>query len=655
LGHHVSLDITTFAAALAVVTLAVLCPRPRRTGNPGPGASNVPAKRNAFSMDHPIVITFLIFAVIAFMSLAAEVLKPLALALLLSFALAPITRMLERRGLPRALSVILTVLLMFAALGLLGYQVGRQFTELTKNLPTYRGNILKKAQYFQAKKSGDKEGIFDRWTNVAREVSQALEPPKVQKGVMNVNVVSAPSFRERLQTAVGPTLEGLGVGVFVLILVLFLLMNREDLSDRVIRLAGQRRVSQTTKTMEEVGQRISRYLTMFATVNSAIGLVVGLGLWAIGVPLSVLWGVLAALLRFIPYVGPATAFVLPLVFSIASFPGWREPLMVVGLFAAMETLANTFLEPVIYGKTTGVSAFGLLVAAMFWTWLWGAPGLLLSTPMTVCLAVLGKYVPGLGAFATLLGEELPLEPDVRFYQRLLAMDQDGADAIIADELKKRPRAEVFDAILIPTLSWVERDRAHDSIDDRERAFVWRVIGDLLDDLEESPEIALDTLAPTSTDGAQHPAFERPAAPPPVRIVGVASNDHGDVLALRMLALLLTPSRRPIEILSPFESPLKLVERPAEVEPHLIVLSHLPPGGLTRARYLVRRLRARFAETPILVGRWGVASDPEELAQRLTSVGASQVVFRLPEARDRILQRVLPAREPNTAPLATSPA
>ena len=300
-----------------------------------------------------------------------------------------------------------------------------------------------------------------------------------------------PSFRQRLETTVGPYIESLGVGSFVLILVLFMLMNREDVSDRLVRLFGQRRVSLTTKTMEEVGQRISRFLAVMVMLNSSFGLIIGLGLWAIGVPYAILWGFLAGTLRFIPYVGAAISFVLPLIFSIAFFEGWREPILVFALFAVIETVANSFLEPIIYGKTTGVSALGLLVAAMFWTWLWGGLGLLLSTPLTVCLAVLGKYVPGLRFFATMLGEEPALEPGVRFYQRLLAMDQDGATAIIEEAMKKQHRIEIFEEYLIPTLARCERDRMQEDIDEREQVFIWRVIGDLLDDLAETPELTLE--------------------------------------------------------------------------------------------------------------------------------------------------------------------
>jgi predicted PurR-regulated permease PerM len=606
----------------------------------------VASRRNAVRMDHPIIITFLIIAVVASMSLAAEVLKPLALAVLLSFALSPLAGLLERRGLPRALSVVLSVVLVLGALGGVGYVVQRQLTSLALNLDQYKGNIENKLTILKPKH----ETALSKADEVAKDLNKKLfaEPGKPES-IQDVRVVQQPSFRERLQSAVGPYLEAAGVGSFVLILVLFILLNREDLADRIVRLMGLSRISVTTRTMEEVGQRVSRYLATFAAVNSAMGLVVGLGLWAIGLPYAVLWGFLMATLRFIPYVGPALAFALPMLFSIAYFPGqdWVHPLLVAGLYGALETAANTFVEPVIYGKTTGVSALGLLVAAMFWTWLWGALGLLLSTPLTVCLAVLGKYVPSLHAFATLLGEEPALEADARFYQRLLATDQDGANEVIDEALKKQPRSAVFDQVLIPALSRAERDDARGEIDEREQAFVWRVVGDILDDLEGTPDLSLEALAPAAVEG---PA----PAPSQARVVGLAANDTADALALRMLALLLAPSGVAIEVVADADTPLALADAVAEHEPALVVLSHLPPVGLTSARYLVRRLKARLPELTILVGRWGEGGDTDGVAERLTAMGASAVAFSVADARDRVLAAVgVKKEEPKEGVLAAA--
>jgi predicted PurR-regulated permease PerM len=522
-------------------------------------------------------------------------------------------------------------------------------TTLASELPRYQAQMERKVERYRSQE----QNAFTKASEVVGNVADKLQtsPLDAQRKVQDVNVVSQPSFRQRLEDTVGPYLESLGVGSFVLILVLFMLMNREDVSDRLVRLFGQRRVSLTTKTMDEVGQRISRFLAVMAMLNSSFGLIIGLGLWAIGVPYAILWGFLAGALRFIPYVGAAISFLLPLIFSIAFFETWREPILVFALFAVIETVANSFLEPIIYGKTTGVSALGLLVAAMFWTWLWGGLGLLLSTPMTVCLAVLGKYVPGLRFFATMLGEEPALEPDVRFYQRLLAMDQDGATAIIEAAMKKQHRIEIFEEYLIPTLARCERDRIEGDIEEREQVFIWRIIGDLLDDLSETPELTLSSVA------AEAPAAGGADVATPFKIAGVAANDNADTLILRMLKLSLGAARVELELLANPETPMKLNDLVSDYDPDMVILSHVPPGGATTARYLVRRLRARFADLPVVVGRWLEASDTTGEDERLTSVGASNVVFRLTDARDLILKQIAPKTtvDPAATPAVPAPA
>lgn len=612
----------------------------------------MPAKQRGLSLDHPIAIAFLILAIIAFTYFASEVLKPLALAVLLSFALAPVAGFIERQGLRRFPSVVLTVLLALTGLGAFGYKVGDELNSLALSLDKDR---LERNLYgkFRFLKPGHGSAI-GKLSSLGQDLSKTLDRPPQHQGALPVQIVSEPTYTERLQAAVGPYLESVGVALFVLVLVLFILATREDLKDRIIRLCGQSRVSLTTKTMDEVGQRISRYLLMFALVNSAMGLAIGLGLWAIGVPLAILWGVLTALLRFTPYVGPTVAFAMPFVYSIAMFPGWKEPLLVIGLFALVETLANSYFEPVIYGKTTGVNALGLLVAAMFWTWLWGGLGLLLSTPLTVCLAVMGKSVRGLEFFAILLGEEDPLEPDLRFYQRLLAVDQDGAEEIVQAELKQHPRAEVFDTILAPTLSRAERDRDRGDIDDRESAFVQRFVGELLDDLAATPEVSLTTLAPGADAAAPATSPSEPARRP--LLLGITANDHADAIVLRMLDLLLEPSGFHLTVLEEQPiTPLKLSERVEESDPDLVILSHLPPSGSARARYLVRRLRARFPELSLLVGRWAETGAASSAAERLTAVGATCVVFRLADARDEILKRLAPRPEPDLDGAPLEPA
>ncbi len=603
-------------------------------------------RRKSPTLADPFKLTMLIFAVIAFMYFTGEVLRPLALSVLLSFALVPAVRLLERFGLPRAPAVMLTVVVALGLLGGIGFLVGQQLTALANRLPDYQENIEKKLS--GVFKPGQ-QSAGSRLKDMADRVTARLEEtPATATGVATpipkVEVVQQPSFQERLRSSTGPYLEFLGVGSFVLVLVLFMLMGREELGDRIVGLFGHRQISLTTRTMEEIGQRISRYLATFSLVNSGFGLVIGLGLGLIGVPYAVLWGCMAAMLRFIPYVGPAVAFLLPLVFSFAQFPGWVQPLEVVALFGVVEVLLNSYLEPVIYGKTTGISALGLLVAAMFWTWLWGTMGLLLSTPLTVCLAVLGKYVPSLHFFATLLGEESELDPDVRFYQRLVALDREGALEVVEGELKQRSHVEVFDRVLVPALSRAERDAGRDELEEAEQEFVWSVVGEILDGLESAPDSGLESTRP-SKDLGSGPGGGAPVRCP-VMLVGLAVQDTADALVLRMLGLLLAPSGCVLEIVTDTESPMQVAELVAERSPRLVVLSHLPPEGLTSARYLVRRLRAQSAALTIVVGRWGETGGGASAADRLIGLGASHVVFALSEALDRILSLTSAERNPD---------
>jgi predicted PurR-regulated permease PerM/methylmalonyl-CoA mutase cobalamin-binding subunit len=596
------------------------------------------AQRPSLATD-PFRMTMLIFAVIAFMYFTGEVLKPLALSVLLSFALAPATRFLERWGLPRGPAVVLTVVLSLGLLGGIGYVVGHQLNSLAKRLPDYQENIETKLSGLL---SPGEQSTATRLKELADEVTAKMEKPRASTGeavpIQKVEVVARPSFQDRLRSATGPYLEFLGVGSFVLILVLFMLMSREGLSDRIVGLFGHRQVSLTTRTMQEIGQRISRYLATFALVNSGFGLVIWIGLWMIGAPYAVLWGCLAAMLRFIPYVGPAVAFILPLIFSFAHFPGWAKPLEIVVLFAVVEAALTSFLEPVIYGKTTGISALGLLVAAMFWTWLWGTMGLLLSTPLTVCLAVLGKYVPSLWFFAALLKEEADLEPDVQFYQRLVARDREGALAVVEAALKQRPRVEIFDEILVPALSRAEHDLARDELDEPMQAFVWGVIGDILESVEGVPDFSLAAMA-LPTGGTVGPDGREPDSES-ASIVGLVADDNSDALVLRMLGQILAASGCTMEIITRTESSLEVVERVADQSPGLVIISYLPPEGSAMVRYLVQRLRARFADLPIVVGRWGETAGSTNALERLTAIGASRVFTNLADARAHILAAVV---------------
>lgn len=582
----------------------------------------------AIRMDHPVIITFLVLAIIAFLYVAAPFVKPLALAVLLSFALGPVAAFLERRGVPRAPAVVLTVVIGLGVLFGLGVVVWNQLGALSENAQEYSQRIEAKLGGLTERSS---ESTLDRLSKIGEKVTQQLgdasaEPPAGSgEYVQKVEIIRHPTINERVSEAVGPFAEIGGTGAFVLILVLFMLMNREDLRDRLVQMFGKQHISLTTRTMDEVGGRISRYLTMLSIVNASFGLVVGLGLWIIGIDYAVLWGFLAGALRFIPYVGPMLAFVLPTLFSIASEKGWTPPLEVIALFATLEIAANVAIEPVVYGKTTGISALGLLVAALFWTWLWGPLGLLLSTPLTVCLAVLGKSIPALAAFGTLLGEEADLPPEVRYYQRVLANDVDGAADSVEELTRTAGPAQLFDGVLLPALALAERDAATELIDEVQRSRLWRVTWDLVEELDVAPAPA----PPARAENA------------PLKVIGVAAGDSADALALRMLDRLMAGTGIELHLIESDGTPLTLSEKIVASEPDLVLISHVFPAGVAQTRYLVRRLSAALSGLPIHVGLWGDEEEAHAAAAKLAETGAQKVVHTLAAAREALLAAARP--------------
>ncbi|MFO0960161.1 MAG: AI-2E family transporter [Isosphaeraceae bacterium] len=603
----------------------------------------MPARTSKTLIQGAEVRTLVGFAIVAFLYFTGEVFKPLAMAILLAFALYPIARRLEKLGLPRAASIAMTLLMVLGLIAGVGYGVTKQLASLAAGIPQYQGNIEAKLRTVfnlgadtsstSSRLSAMIHEMTDRLGQQVQDPEQSEEPStaeeKAATAPVKVQVVEEPSFQERARTSVGPYLEALGIFSFVLILVMFMLMRREDLRDRIVALFGHRHIGLTTRTMEEISNRLTRYLATFILVNSSYGLVIGVGLSWIGVPYSVLWGFLAAFLRFIPYVGPATAFAMPTIFSAAFFPGWREVVEVLALFGVVEVVLNSFLEPVVYGKTTGTSALGLLIAAMFWTWLWGVVGLFLATPLTVCLAVIGKYVPSLRFFATLLGEEVELRPHLRFYQRIVALDRVGATAVVTAELKQHTPLEVFDSMLLPALARGEQDSERGALDEGERALLLHVTTDILDGLDRS-------------------AGERP--PAASTLVGLAA-DPFDMLALRMLGYGLRESGVEMIVLADADSPWKFREKLVELKPSAVAISQFPAGDPAGARYLVRRLKAQLSGvTPIVVGYWRRGKSAE--SRRLLDAGAAAVVPSIQEARDRSLRILSPAEieRPEAAPL-----
>jgi predicted PurR-regulated permease PerM len=537
------------------------------------------------------------------------VLIPLALAVLLTFLLSPVVGSLQRRGLGRVPSVLVTVLLALSVLGGIGWTLTRQLVTLADELPRYSLNIHQKiADLRGASKGGSMEKVQKAVEDVVGEFQKTDTPGVTRQKPLTV-VLEPQSILVHLPNL----LQALASAGVVTVLMIFMLLERRELRDRVILLIGYRRMTATTRALDEAGARISRYLLMQSIINGSFGVGVGLGLFLIGVPYAVTWGSLAAALRFIPYLGPFVAALLPLALSLAVFPGWLQPALVAGLFLVLEPITGSVMEPWLYGHSAGVSHVALLIALIFWTWLWGPVGLLMATPLTVCLIVLGKHLPALGFIVVLMGDRPVIEAKARYYQRLLARDQDEAVDIVEAYVNADGRESVYDAVLLPALYYAKQDRDRGLLSEGDAQFVGQATREILDVL------AHDAPAPSERGpGDDLGADTR------VRIVGCPARDEADALALEMVQHLLDPARYQMEM---SRTGMLVAEVLAWVELHrpaLLCIGSVAPGGLSQARHLCKRLRSQCPELKIVVVRWGLHDEKDADHEQLLAAGADYV-------------------------------
>jgi predicted PurR-regulated permease PerM len=594
--------------------------------------------------------------IIASLYWAQALLIPVALAILLAFLLSPVTGALERLALGRIVSVILVVVLTFSLLGGIGWIVTLQFGSLANELPTYRNNIRQKiADVRGAGKGGALEKVQKTAEDMQEEFQKKDEPARVQEKLREVVVMAEESSTFwPIPLFIGPMVERFTGAGLVIVLVIFMLIQREDLRNRLIRLVGYGRLTFTTSALEEAGHRVSRYLLMQTIINCTFGLAAGLALYLIGVPYAALWGFFAAVLRFIPYVGPFAAAIMPTALSLAAFEGWLWPMVVVGIFVALEVGCNLVLEPLLYAESAGVSEVGLLVAVAFWTWLWGPIGLVLATPLTVCVVVFAKYVPRMNFIGVLMSEEPAMESNMSYYQRLLAMDQAEAAEIVEEHLKTHPAEQIYDDVLVPALNYVRRDRELGRLTEDVEQLVFRATREILDDLnslktQSSSKISDSSKAATIDENSL-------AILPKVPILGCPAQDEADELALLMFRQLLDCTKYEVEIMSDAMLTAEVVALIGEKNPAMICIAAVPPGGLSHTRYLCKRLRARFPNLKIAVGRWGIGSEDSD---SILHAGADKVGTTMIETREQMIQlcRISPQSEAQSeataAPFASS--
>lgn len=555
---------------------------------------------------------------------------PIALAVLLSFVLAPPVTWLER-WMGRIPAVLLVVSLVFVVLGLAGWGLARQLDNLANDLPTYRANIVSKiADVRGAGKGGTVEKLQETIEEIKTDLNKVDAP--AGRAPQRVVVAAAPVSGYGGFAWLGPIMGPLGTAGLVIAMVIFMLLERRDLRDRLIGLIGHGRLSVTTKAFDEAGTAVSKQLLMQSIVNTIYGVVAGAGLYFLGVPYALVWGALGGALRFVPYLGPMIGAGTPILVSLAALPGWIDPLWVFSMFVVLELFTNLVLETALYASSSGMSQVALLVSVAFWTWLWGPLGLLMASPLTVCFVVLGKHVPGLEFIGTLMSDAPPLAPEYGYYQRLLARDPSEAADLIERHIKNEPRGTVYDALLIPALNYAERDRLENRLSADEEAAVIDATRELLTDTADA--IArLQPAAVVPEDEQAKVVIEAIGPREPLRVLGYAANGAGDELALAMLSQSLKESPIVIEATSDRLLASDLVSLVRKHGVSVICIADLPPSPSSKTRYLVKRLRNAMPDLRIIVGRWSPAALADETSQPLKDAGATLVATTMVETRE----------------------
>ncbi len=621
---------------------------------------------------------------VAALFFARDVFIPLALGLLLSFLLSPIVNRLQRMGIPNVMAVVTTAVLAFLVLAGGLTLLGRELTTLVGELPQHRIELIAKARSVAGMTSG-MGGSLDK---LADEVSQAIEGTGEEKAAGSREQTAFQRWTDRLlptggdettakdlpndgksvktplfvknvgddlplaswASTVGTVLGPLATAGLVTVFALFMLIHREDLRDRIIAVVSHGNYVTTTEALDEAAQRISRYLVAQTIINTSNGFVLTIGLVVIGMtmteagvfPNAVLWGVLTACLRFVPYFGPTVAAIFPSAIALSVFPGYSVFVAVVALIAIMELACNNIFEPWLYGTSTGISAVAVIVAAVFWGWLWGPVGLLLSTPLTVCLVVLGRYVPRFKILSTLLGEDVEIKASMRFYQRLLAGDEHRAGQMLREQVEQSSFEKACDKVIIPALKRIRSDHDAEHLDDSDASRLFALVGGLIAECSgnrQNSETANEAHSNTVDSGFVLP-----------RIISCTSHHYiSETLVLNLLRIG-GEGVYEVDTIEDDTLPLEIARQVARDNPPVVVIVVLPKGGFAQARYLCKSIRSEGYSGSVVVACLGKFKSFDKLFVMFRNAGATNMTTSYSQTVTKIssiLKRYSPALQTHT--------
>ncbi len=560
--------------------------------------------------------------IVASLYLARDVLIPLALAVLISFVLAPLAQALRRVGIPRVPAVIAVVVLSFGAILGVGALGTSQISQLAENLSQYQSNIRDKIRAVKISTTGN--GPVSRATSVIADIGQEISatnhpqpgpsapapvlgsrdgtpvPVEIRSSSTNPFILAT----EYLQAIFSP----LASTLLVVLFVIFFLLQQEDLRDRVIRLLGPRELHRTTEAMQEAARGLSKYFLLQTALNAVSGLVIGVGLWMIGVPSPVLWGIFTMLMRFVPYIGAVLAAVLPMALAAAVDPGWSMVIWTGALFFVAESVMGQVIEPMVFGRHTGLSPVAIMVAATFWTWLWGPIGLILATPLTMCLVILGQYTKRLEFLHVLLGDQPALTPPQSFYQRLIAGDPAEIIDQAERQLKDIELIDYYDDVALPGLVLAQRDVTNGELPAERQTFLVDGVSELIDGLADNQAVVAD------------PAI--------FCVAGRGSVDHA---AAALLVQLLNRAGLGAQLGAEQGVQALTVLPDASRHIALVCVSYVGTARVAQVRYIVRRIRRLYPQAKVLVGLWRMAPGDLDLQPIKDSSGADLFAVTFQEA------------------------
>ena len=578
----------------------------RPTTSPG---GIVVDKRNADRRQSTARILIVSIVVIAILYLAKPVIVPIALAILFAFLLTPIVGVLERTFLRRTGAIALALGLSVALLSFGGYWIYQQFNAVARQLgqAAASGHIEEKLSFLRRSTSGGTIDVFERTLQRVAQAGETAEPADLKVRVIPERKTLTERYEE-----VAPSIEAVAATFLIIVVVFFILRDREQLRDKLLRLAGRAHVTVTTQAIGETSHRISRYLLTIAALNVGFGILIGIGLWLLNVPHAALWGVLAGLLRFIPYIGAVLSAAFPTFLALAVFPNWVPAVAVLGLFIFSDQLVGSFIEPIVVGHRVGVSPVALLIAAIFWGWMWGPVGLLLAVPITVCLTVGGEFIPALRIFSIMFGSEDPLEGYLSFYNRLLLRDRSGAIAIADRQAETSTMEEMFTDLFIPTLTFAQEELERKRITQPHDHFIKDVIRELI--------IRFGDRNAGIPDPERH-------------IVAVSVAGERLSLGTLMLTQLLRSEGYSVDYFTDLPDP-ELVAFINEVKPEAVFISCSNGDHLDSGFGLLQLVSSNFPELTIVAGGSAFSRDPG----KTLAAGATYVPSTLAEAKEDFLTR-----------------